>query len=76
MSATIAAAESFGPALMPVLQRDEGLRGVHALAEEAEAGQERHVLDAGTLAQIFFDLLDRGLGAGIGGVRTASARRW
>ena len=56
------------PALRPVLQRDEGLRGVHALAEEAEAGQERDVLDAGALAQIFFDLLDRGLGAGIGGV--------
>ena len=55
--------------LMPVLQRDEGLRGIHALAEEAEAGEERDILDAGAVAQIFFDLLDRGFRAGIGRVR-------
>ena len=57
------------PPLRPVLQRNESLRGVHALAEEAEAGQERHVLDAGAVAEIFFHLLDRSFRAGIGGVR-------
>src|SRR4030095_9889824 len=52
------------PPLRTVLPGDEGLRGVHALAEETEAGQERHVLHACALAQIFFDLLDRALGTG------------
>ena len=33
-------------ALRPVLQRDERLRGILALAEKAEAGQERHGVDA------------------------------
>ncbi len=53
---------------MPVLQRDEGLRGVHALAEETEAGQEGDVLDAGTIEQILLHGLDGSLGAGIGRV--------
>ena len=46
-------------ALRPVLQRDEGLRRVHALAEEAEAGQERDLVDARALQQIFLGRLDR-----------------
>ena len=45
-------------ALRPVLQRDERLRGVLALAEEAEAGQERHGVDARTLHQVVLDALD------------------
>ncbi len=46
-------------ALRPVLQRDERLRGVLALPQEAEAGEEGHVLDAGALQQILLDRLHR-----------------
>ena len=69
MSATMAAAESFGPRCDQSFSVDEGLRGVQALAEETEAGEEGDVLDAGALQQIFFDALDRGLGAPVGRLR-------
>ena len=38
-------------ALRPVLQRDEGLRGVLALAEEAETGEERDRVDPAAIEQ-------------------------
>ena len=53
-------------ALGPILERDESLRGVHALPEEAEAGQEGDVADASTLLKIFLDAFDRTQRSGIG----------
>jgi hypothetical protein len=55
MSATIAPAES---PIRPVLQRDECLRGILALAEKAIAGQECHRVDTLALCQIVLDALD------------------
>src|SRR6202000_2051570 len=55
--------------LRPVLERNESLRRVHALAEKTEAGQERDVFDTGALRQIFFHFFDRRLGAGVGRIR-------
>ncbi len=48
-----------GPALGPVLERHERLRRVLALAEEAEPGEEGHVVDALALSQELLDVLDR-----------------
>ena len=44
--------------LRPILQRNKGLRGILALAEKAEAGQERHRVDAVALCQIVLNALD------------------
>ena len=44
--------------LRPVLQGDEGLRRVDALAEKAEPGQEGDLVHARTLKQILLGCLD------------------
>ena len=42
-----------------MLQRDEGLRSILTLTEEAETGEKRNVVDAGPLHGVVLDALDR-----------------